>query len=150
LLRGSGAGTQAHLAAQGIAGADGLDGDQARRTALVVGRAAHAREGGGGGHGQAQLARLGGEGGNGRLVARDDRVAAEQLARITCEAMVEAIGEEADGGEGGDGEGHGDHQQTQLAGAEVAGELAQRELPDGNASGGDDGGHGCDVTRTDS
>ena len=110
----------AQLAAQRIGVAHRLDADQPRRAALGVGRAAHAREVRGGRRRQAERARLGRERRRRRLVARDDRVAAEQLARVARQAAVDAVGEEADRRQRADRERHGDHQQAQLAGAKVA------------------------------
>ena len=55
-----------------------------------------------------------------RLVARDDRVAAEQLARVARQAAVDAVGEEADRRQRRHRERHRDDQQAQLAGAKVA------------------------------
>ena len=59
-----------------------------------------------------------------RPVAADHRVAAQQLARVTLQAIAQAVGEEADRREGGHGQHHGHGQQAQFAGAEVAQGLA--------------------------
>ena len=119
----------AQPAAQRIGVADGLDADQPRRAALLVGRAAHARKVRRRRGGEAELARPRREQRRRRLVAGDDRVAAEQLARVAGEAAVDAVGEEADRRQRGDRERHGDDQEAQLAGAKVAQQLAPAELP---------------------
>jgi hypothetical protein len=80
---------------------------------------------------EAERLRLGRERRRRRQVAGDDRVAAEKLAGVAREAAVDPVGEEADRGQRADRERHRDDEQAQLAGAEVAQQLAPAELPGG-------------------
>ena len=126
-LGGAGRVAQFELAAQRIAVADRLDGHQPRGAAARVGGAAHARKADRARHQQALRARSLGQRLGRRLVAGDDGIAAEQRTSVTRQAVVQAVGKEAHRGERGHRQHHRDDQQPQLAGTEVAPELAARQ-----------------------
>ena len=136
-------------AAQRVAVAHRLDADQPGRAALGVRGPAHAREAGRGGGREAELGGLGDEAGRRRLVARDDRVAAQHLPGVARQAVLDPVGEEADRGQRRHRQRHRDEQQPQLAGPEVAGGLAPGKRPDRGGEAGGGGGqgiHGPEVT----
>ena len=54
------------------------------------------------------------------MVGQQQQVAAEQLVRLARQRPREAIGEEADAGQAGDGDHQRQPEQAQLAGAEIA------------------------------
>ena len=61
------------------------------------------------------------------MIGRQQQIAAEQLVRFELQRLLDAIGEKADAGQGGDGQHQGDAQYRQFAGAPITGEHAQGE-----------------------
>jgi hypothetical protein len=126
-----------HVAAQRIALGHRLQRHQLARAALRVVGPRHGRKSVGARGLQPQRSRLRHEGLGRRVVADDHRVTAQQLARIALQAALQPVGEEADGRERGHGQQHGDDQQAQLAGAQVAPERAPTQA-EGSVHGRDD------------
>ena len=125
-----GAAAHAQLAAQRIGVADRLDAHQSGRAALRRRGRGPCSESSPSSRspGRARAA-LATKIGRRRLVAGDDGVAAEHLARVARQAAVDAVGEEADRRQRRHRERHGDDEQAQLAGAKVAHQLAPAEPP---------------------
>ncbi len=131
LTRAVGRGRHLQAAAQRVARRHRLEGHQPAGAALRVGCTRHGREGVG--HRAVQPQRRGAlrEGRRRRVVRHQHRVAAEQLARVALQAALEPVGEEAHGRERGHGQQHGDDQQAQFAGAQVAAKGAPAQADGG-------------------
>jgi hypothetical protein len=119
------------LPAQRVTRRHCLHGHQPAGAALLFRRAGHAREAGAAGDLQAELARLGRQLRRRWLVTADDRVAAEQRPRVTCQPAVQAVGEKTHRRECGHRQHHGKSQEPQFTGAEVALRLAPCKGCDG-------------------
>ena len=130
---------QCDAPAQRVAAADGLDRHEPALAALRLGGPRHARKGRRADDGELQCLGQLDEGRGCRLVAGDDGIAAQQLARVAAQAAVQPVRQESHCAQRRHGQRHGQHQQAQLTGSPVP-----QQLPPGDGQGGGRtrGGHG--------
>ena len=132
LLGRAGAVDHPHATTQRVAVAHRLERHQPGGATLVVGRAGHAGEAGGGHLQQTQGAGALGKIDRRRLVTGHHHVAAQHLAGIAGQRRLQPHREEAHRAERGHCQHHGHHQQAQFTGTEVTPALAPRQAQDGD------------------
>ena len=116
-------------AAQWVAGLHHFKGHQLGRAALRIGRARHGGEADGRYQIEPKRTRLGYKVCGCGVVTGNDRIATQQLARITLQTAFEPVGEEAYGGECRYCQRDGHNQQPQIAGAQVPPQGAPTQCP---------------------
>ena len=121
---------QMQHAAQRIAGLHALERHQTAGTTLLLSGPRHGRKAGRG-HGlQPLLLCLLHKNRGSGVVADHHHIATQQLAGVTLQAGLQAVGKKAHRAQCRHGQQHGHDDQTQLASAQIAPEIAQPQNPD--------------------